>query len=180
MQGMTRGVMYGVTLLGLMCLSACVGSHHGPPRGGPGGSYFGGASMVAAEPIAFLLNEFDTSGDRTITSAELAVGAEKAFIEVDINSDGAISPIEFVTWAEAAMGARNAVPGVIAFDANLNSIISRAEFSDRLQKEFARLDKNKDGNLVRAELLQTRRVNSKKAGQGGHSGDFDKRRPPPH
>jgi len=143
-----------------LALSACASHHHrgpqrgyGPPGGfeRPGGGAFSGDVM--APPVALLFDDYDRDHDRRVTEAELKAGAEASFAEADADKSGSIPALEYQAWAEKALGSKDALPGFLLFDTDMNGSISHDEFVKGLASEFTHLDANKDLVLERSELV---------------------------
>ncbi len=169
-----------------LTLSGCASKPERGGRGGGakadrGGSYQGG---IIARPIAILLTGMDANGDYQVSNAELAEGVEIEWANLSRGKPGKVSAIELADWAKQVMGSAEAMPNSISFDTDLNAQITELEFGDRLRAEFALLDKDKDWNLTRAELvsrlpapnIQDRRQGSGGRGEGRGSGGGDRPR----
>jgi hypothetical protein len=111
-------------------------------------------SGYIVRPIALLMTDFDLDGDRRVTRDELAAGVEASWRDADADGDGATSAFEFADWARLVMGSESAIPGRVAFDVNVDSAVSRAEFVQTLSEEFARLDADENEILERSELVR--------------------------
>lgn len=146
-------------LLGVLLIAACASRQ--PPRGGPqGGPPSGGNRTSAsldggqiARPIALLFTGMDTSHDRATDPAELAHGIAAEWASLPADPRGTVPALEISAWAATALGNPEALPNQISFDVNLDGRISQEEFAARLKAEFARLDRDHDGRLTRAEML---------------------------
>ena len=156
---MARPILTGALLAaGVLILSACASPDRGPPGGGgpPGGRPPGAPGISegkAASPIGHLFVSMDANGDLSISTDECAAAAPRQFLRADANGDGLISAFEYSDWSRAVLGDEDAAPTRIAFDIDLDGSVSVKEFQARLGDEFARLDRNRDSVLVRAELL---------------------------
>ena len=115
------------------------------------------ATMVV-EPVAMAIAAFDADGDARVTLAEVAQGVRRSFAETDRAGAGEFGYIAFADWAERWLGDRNAVPSPFETDSNGDNRISEAELQAQFAKVFARLDRDKDGVLTRAECLTLRPV----------------------
>lgn len=120
----------------------------GPPAQPP-------ATMLV-EPVAMLIATFDADGDARVGRAELAAGARRSFAAIDTAGSGAIGYIAFADWAERFLGDRHALPSPFEVDRDGDDRISAAELEAALGATFARLDRDRDGMLTRAELLTIR------------------------
>ena len=108
---------------------------------------------IVATPLTMAIAAFDRDGDLKVSRNEFDWGVAKAFAGADRNGDDTLSLIEFGAWAEAALGNAGALPGRFDFDSNGDDKISRAEFRSLFAARFATLDSNKDGALIRSELV---------------------------
>jgi hypothetical protein len=81
------------------------------------------------------------------------MGVAKDFAGADRKGDDSLSLIDFGARAQATLGYAGALPGRFDFDSNGDDKISRAEFRSLFAARFATLDSNKDGALVRSELV---------------------------
>jgi len=113
------------------------------------------ATMVV-EPVAAAIAGWDADGDARTTRAEIEAGVRRSFAAVATNGGGSIGYIAFADWAERWLGDRNALPSPFEVDADADDRITLAELEGALSRIFARLDRNGDGALSRAELLTIR------------------------
>ncbi len=157
---MARPILTGALLAaGVLMLSACASPDRGPPGGGRGESPGGGPAGAgfsegkAALPIGLLFVSMDTNDDLATSSDECAAAIPALFTRADANGDGWVSAFEYAAWSSAVLGDEDAAPNRIGFDVDLDGSVSAKEFQARLGDEFARLDRNRDGRLMRAELL---------------------------
>jgi hypothetical protein len=111
------------------------------------------ATMVYA-PVAMAIASFDADGDGRTTAAELSAGVARSYATIDTARSGSIGFIAFADWAERWLGDRIALP----------------ELQAQFARVVARLDRDKDGVLTRAELLTLR------ASVGGAFGPDGRRR----
>jgi hypothetical protein len=100
---------------------------------------------------ATIVAGFDTDGDARITRAEASAGVTRSF-----GTGADLGYIAFADWAARWLGDRNAVPSALEVDRDGDNRITLIELQDRFAGIFARLDKDKDGVLTRAELLTVR------------------------
>jgi len=108
---------------------------------------------IVAAPLGMAIAAFDRDGDLKVSRGEYEWGVAKSFAGADRNGDDTLSLIEFGAWAEATLGNAGALPGRFDFDSDGDDKISRAEFRSLFAARFAMLDANKDGALVRSELV---------------------------
>ena len=109
-------------------------------------------SMIA-RPIALLLVGFDTDRDLATSAAEFDAGLRTEFLRADANKDGLISGFEMQDWSALMMGDKEAQPDYRAMNSDLGQAVSAQEFETAFKREFAAMDRNGDGKLTRAELL---------------------------
>lgn len=164
--GPTGLSMMGLALVVLL-LSACAG-------GSPPGEREPGDRDVdrarggwQAAPIALLLVEVDADGDRVVTRRELEQALPRLFEGADSDGSGGITPIEYRDWAVAVFGTEDAPPGRMAFDLNGDGRIDPGEFRGTLSAIFVATDKDHDGRIVRADLVELVRVQQTTGGPGG-------------
>lgn len=107
---------------------------------------------LTASPVALMIAGMDRDGDGSISRAEFDAAVARSF---DRASRGAapLSLIDLSNWARDNLGDPGARPGQFDFDTNGDDQISRAEFLARFDQIFTARDKNGDGALGRAELL---------------------------
>jgi len=118
-----------------------------PPRDQPP------SSTIMAEPVAVFIAGCDADGDARVTRAELAACVARSFASIDRDGKGSIGYIQFADWSERWLGDRNALPSPFETDSDSDDRITPAELRAQLDKTFTRLDRDKDGTLVRSELL---------------------------
>lgn len=118
-----------------------------PPRGQPP------SPTIMAEPVAVFIAACDADGDARVTRAELAACVTRSFASIDRDGKGSIGYIQFADWSERWLGDRNALPSPFETDIDGDDRITPPELQAQLDKTFARLDRNKDGILVRSEML---------------------------
>lgn len=109
-----------------------------------------------AEPVALAFAGFDADQDGQTSRTEVDAALARTFAAADANRDGGLGYIEYAAWATTWLGSATALPGPYAIDANGDDSLSRDEFSEAFRRVVARLDRNGDGVLVRAELLTVR------------------------
>lgn len=106
-----------------------------------------------AEPVALFLAATDTDGDARVTRAEAQAGVARSFASVETTTPGSIGYIGLSEWADRWLGDRNALPSAYQTDGDGDNRITLAELSAQIDRTFARFDRDKDGVLVRSELL---------------------------
>lgn len=145
--------------LAALSLAACASNPRGGP-GGPGGLRIEQSASIAPEALIFL--EFDTDHDRAISNSELRAGLEADWTQASKGA-ASIGHIDLRAWLVSVLGSDEFDFGPVGFDTNLDSTITKAEFTAALTQRFTVLDTDKNGALSRAELI--RRVESLGRGQ---------------
>ena len=105
-------------------------------------------------PVGVLIAGFDADGDARTGRDELRAGTTRLFALGDLDKNGKLTLIELSTWSETWLGDVSALPGRFDFDRDADDSISAAEFAAELDRRFGRYDADKDGFVVRGELLQ--------------------------
>ena len=113
------------------------------------------ATMVV-EPVGMAIAGFDANMDGSTSTAELAAGVRRSYEAIDTAHAGSLGYIAFADWAERWLGDRNALPSPFEIDTDGDNRITLAELQAQFARVFARLDRNKDGAVSRAELLTIR------------------------
>jgi Ca2+-binding EF-hand superfamily protein len=108
---------------------------------------------LSATPVAVMIAAFDRDGDTRVTRAEFDAGVERSFKAGDRNGDGLISLLELGPWSEAWLGNAYALPGQFDLDSDGDDKISPEEFRADFARRFDAMDKDRDGVLVRSELI---------------------------
>lgn len=103
---------------------------------------------------ALLISGFDADGDLRVTTAEVSTGVAREFARADSDRGGSVEPLEFQTWAHAALGP-DSPPFRLDMDRNVDNVISAAEFEAEISARARGYDANSDQVLVRAELATT-------------------------
>lgn len=124
------------------------------------------AANLIAEPVALMIAAFDSDGDARVTRAEFDAGLRHAFESADPQHSGSVGYLHFSDWAEQWLGNRNALPSPFEIDADGDNRITFAELAARFDLLFTRFDLNKDGVLVRSELVTLRPQLYRPAGRG--------------
>lgn len=112
--------------------------------------------VVIAEPVAMMIAGFDTDGDARVTRAEFDAGLRRSFDSMDPARKGSLGYIAFSDWAERWLGDRNTLPSPFESDRDGDNQVSFAELAARFELFFQRFDADKDGVLVRRELVTVR------------------------
>jgi EF hand len=154
-----RGASLGLVALALMAAPAAaqsndrvaipVGSGRTPPVGPTPPS-------LVVEPVAMMIAGCDADSDGRTSRDELHRCLAKSFAAIDTGNAGTLGYIAFADWAERWLGDRTALPSPFETDADGDNKITLAELDAKFDQIFARLDKDKDGFLTRAELLTIR------------------------
>lgn len=168
--------MRGVTMaLALVALSLSAPASAQDKPAGPGGTPPSGDGpqtpgqiprTLVVEPVAMMIAAFDANGDGKVTRDEMAKGVEHSFYAIDTAHTGTMGYIAFADWAKLWMGDPNALPSPFEVDTDGDNRITLAELQAQFASIFARLDKDKDGVLTRAELLTIRANSGMQFGDG--------------
>ncbi|MDV3458345.1 EF-hand domain-containing protein [Sphingomonas sp. HF-S4] len=113
------------------------------------------ATMIV-EPVAMMIAAFDADGDARVTRVEFDAGLRRSFDAIDTRRTGSLGYIAFSDWSERWMGDRNTLPSPFETDRDGDNRISFDELAARFDLLFARFDKDKDGVIVRSELVTVR------------------------
>jgi len=113
------------------------------------------ATMVV-EPVAMALATFDADADGRTSRSEMEAGVRRSVGAIDVNGAGKLRYLDFAEWALRWLGDRNALPSPFEVDSNGDDAVSLSELQAWFATTFARLDRNHDGVLSRAELLTIR------------------------
>ena len=134
----------------------------GRMHGGEAGNRMGSMGARGGEQ---LLRIFDANKDGKVTKDEFLAGVRRRFAEMDLNNDGRISDEDLPPM----MRGRNVLAGGNATgsmghhgmpmlrmlqgaDANKDGVITLDEVLAAADKRFALLDRNKDGNIDKADF----------------------------
>ena len=135
----TTGVV--AATLGLLALGASAFADGPRDRGGRHGG---------GQPMMQMLQRFDTDGDRALAQAEIDAGIAAEIVAADADGDGALDLAEFGTvWDRLTETAR--VRAFQRLDPNGDASITAAELDERFGDVVARMDRNDDGQLDRAD-----------------------------
>ena len=113
-------------------------------------------ATLVVEPVAMMIATFDDDHDGKVTRAELTRGVQRSFEAIDTAHSGKLGYIAFADWATRWLGDANALPSAFETDGNGDNQITLDELQARFAQIFARLDKDHDGVLTRADLLTIR------------------------
>jgi hypothetical protein len=102
-------------------------------------------ATIFAEPAAMLVAACDGDRDARVTRPEL-----------DTCLAGKIGYIAYADWSLKWLGDRNALPSPFEVDRDGDNAITLGELQARFAQFFLRFDRNRDGVLVREELLTIR------------------------
>jgi len=141
-------------LAGLLAATPALAQTEPPPPTPPGQAPAQPAANLIADPVGLMIAGFDSDGDARVTRAEFDAGVRHSFELADSQHRGSLSYIGFSDWAETWLGNRNALPSPFEVDANGDNRITLPELADRFDLFFTRFDVNKDGVIVRSELVR--------------------------
>ena len=113
-------------------------------------------ALITAEPVAMMIAAFDRDADARVTREEFAAGLRQSFDNIDTRKAESLGYIAFSDWSERWLGNRNTLPSPFETDRDGDGKISYAELAGRFDQFFTRFDLDKDGVLVRSELLTFR------------------------
>jgi hypothetical protein len=111
---------------------------------------------MVVEPVAMMLAACDADGDARTSRDEAHACVAKSFASVDTAGAGSIGYIGYSDWAMRWLGDASALPSPFETDADHDNRVTLAELVARIDTIFARLDRDDDGTLTRAELLTIR------------------------
>ncbi len=176
------------TIIGLaaagLFLSGCASSHKGPPKGTDGPR--GGKARSALGPIAalsgggLLIASFNRNDDYAIDKMEFDQGVSRAFIVADQDKNARLSMIELNHWRASALGSVDARPGTFFFDTTFDQQVSREEFIAAWGKIHQTSDRDNNGQIQFAELVNiVERPSAPQQRGSGRKGGEERRGPPP-
>ena len=125
-----------------------------PPPTPPGQAPAQPAANLIVDPVGMMIAGFDGDQDGRVTRAEFDAGVRRSFELADTQHRGFLGYIGFSDWAETWLGSRNALPSPFEVDADGDNRITLPELTDRFDLFFTRFDVNKDGVIVRSELVR--------------------------
>jgi hypothetical protein len=105
-----------------------------------------------------LIAGFDTDGDFRTTRAEFEQGLAVAFATADSDGDGALSPLEWQSWSNRALGGDLIGPFRLEVDRNVDNVTTQEEFVTEFQARFTGYDTDNDGAVSRPELVRQLRT----------------------
>ena len=120
--------------------------------------------------FAELTEKARTRPEGSGTVAELDAGVRRSFAAIDTAHGGSFGYIGYSDWALRWLGDRNALPSPFEVDADGDNRITLAELQAQFARVFARLDKDGDGVVTRAEALTIRASVPDERGQRKHRG----------
>ncbi len=126
--------------------------------------------LMIAEPVAMAIAAFDADGDGIVTRVEFDAGVRKSF-EAVAKGQPSLGYINFGDWSERWLGNRNALPSPFEVDQDGDNRIALAELQARFELFFTRFDRDKNGSIMRSELLTAR----PQPQPGARPGDEDRR-----
>ncbi|MET4595936.1 hypothetical protein ACVKSY_002623 [Sphingomonas sp. PvP107] len=113
-------------------------------------------STIFAEPAALFIAACDGENDARVTQPELNACLARSFATAEGASTGKIGYISYADWSLKWLGDRNALPSPFEVDRDGDNAITLVELQARFAQFFSRFDRNRDGVLVREELLTIR------------------------
>lgn len=113
-------------------------------------------ATIFAEPAAMLVAACDGDRDARVTRPELDTCLARSFAGAEGSTTGKIGYIAYADWSLKWLGDRNALPSPFEVDRDGDNAITLAELQARFAQFFLRFDRNRDGVLVREELLTIR------------------------
>ena len=144
-------LLVGLALIASLCISSCATKpgRKGPPpdRQGKGGPTKTSGTYIL--PVAILFASMDVNNDKVTSLIEMQKGAQSEWETFERNP----SATYFSQWSIANLGSIDAMPTFMSFDRDFNGSISEEEFVNQLSSEFRRLDRNRDGQLQRSEMI---------------------------
>ena len=113
-------------------------------------------ATILVEPAAMFLAACDGDADALVSRVERDACLARAFATADGAAAGRVGYIAYSDWAQRWLGDRNALPSPYEVDGDGDNRISSAELTRRFAGLFDRYDLDKDGSLIRAELVTIR------------------------
>jgi Ca2+-binding EF-hand superfamily protein len=109
-------------------------------------------ALLSGDAMMFV--SFDADGDLSTTAAEIEAGIAREFTRADTGGDGALTPIEFQSWANGVLGGGQLGPYRLDFDRNVDNTITRAEFETEIRGRVRDYDEDQSGTLTRGEFVR--------------------------
>ena len=178
-----RTMMVLLSVLSLS-LSACAtkSDRRGPPpdrqeqSGKPQGPSKSSGTFM--QPIAALFISMDANQDKYVSRSELQSGTASEWAQFERKP----SATYFASWSIANLGSTDAMPTFMSFDRDFNGVVSENEFASQLERDFDRIDKNRDDRLERSEMLVAFKAQEGRKSDRGGQGERKQRgqggRPP--
>lgn len=135
-----------LVVVGAAALTACASGGSRGPTGEPVRALLSGDAMMFVS--------FDTDGDLSTSAAEIEAGIAREFTRADTGADGALTPIEFQSWANAVLAGGQLGPYRLDFDRNVDNTITRAEFETEIRGRVRDYDEDQNGSLTRGEFVR--------------------------
>lgn len=162
-----------------LTLSACASKpeRRGPPQDRGKSERPAKSSGTFMQPIAALFIGMDTNQDKIISTTEMKLGVQSEWASFDRKP----SATYFAQWSVNTLGSTDARPTFMSFDRDFSGTITQSEFTNQLEQEFDRLDKDRDGKLQRSELIvafAAPQGNRSRKGDGENKGRKGGGRPP--
>lgn len=146
-----NALIVSLAVIASLSISACATKpdRRSPPpdrqtKGGPTKT-----SGTFMQPIAALFVDMDADNDKLTSLTEVQNGAQAEWTKFERNP----SATYFAQWSIANLGSIDAMPTFMSFDRDFSGTISEEEFTNQLNSEFQRLDKNRDEQLQRSEMI---------------------------
>ncbi|MEO1280693.1 MAG: histidine kinase [Pseudomonadota bacterium] len=155
---LSSGLVSGISVLVLFVAGMLVGGCGG------GAVPFSGAK---SDDMLFVsaAQTWDINKDNTVTCDEWKQYTAELFTLADANADGVVGTEEYARIIKADRLFQSAQLGY--FDANKDGKLTNQEFTERRNPAFDILDQNKDCQIVSAEMVRTRGVQSAPPSDGG-------------
>lgn len=144
-------IMLVTSIFTATTLSACASKpdRKGPPPEDRRANHKPRSSGTFLHSIAAVFITMDTNKDKTTSRTELSQGIDSEWS----GFSGKLSAVNFTPWVIENLGSVDATPNFMNFDQDFNGVITKDEFSQSLEQKFNQLDKDKDGNLTRSEMV---------------------------